>query len=100
MPRVSPAPGETLRLRIAAQDVMLATVRPEGVSALNIWPAVVTGIRLGEGPGALVQIEAGEARLLARITRRSVRALNLAEGTPVYAVLKAVSVARGGVPAR
>ena len=100
VPRVSPAPGETLRLRIAAQDVMLATVRPEGVSALNIWPAVVTGIRLGEGPGALVQIEAGEARLLARITRRSVRALNLAEGTPVYAVLKAVSVARGGVPAR
>lgn len=97
LPRVAAAPGTTLRLRILAQDVMLATTRPEGVSALNILPTVVQELRLGDGPGTLVQLDAGGERLLARITRRSAAALNLAPGRPVFAVLKAVSVAQENV---
>ncbi|AEI93517.1 molybdenum ABC transporter ATP-binding protein [Roseobacter litoralis] len=89
--------GSTLRLRIEAQDVMLATEKPNAISALNILPATVATLRLGDGPGALVQIKAGENLLLARITRRSVEALNLKVGTPVYAVLKAVSIPRGAI---
>ncbi|MEZ5799072.1 MAG: molybdenum ABC transporter ATP-binding protein, partial [Paracoccaceae bacterium] len=64
LPRVNRAPGTPLRLRILAQDVMLARDRPTGISALNILPATITDIRLGDGPlsdrpGALVQLRAG-----------------------------------------
>lgn len=97
LPHVNAAPGTALRLRIMAQDVMLATRRPEHISALNILPAVVRDIRMGEGPGALVRLDIGSETLLARITRRSAQGLALAPDQPVFAVLKAVSVAQENV---
>lgn len=97
LPRVSATPGTQLRLRILAQDVMLATQRPQGLSALNILPTTIAEIRLGDGPGALVRLNAGPDTLLARITRRSALALQLSPGQPVFAVLKAVSVAQENV---
>ncbi len=97
LPRVAAPPGTALRLRILARDVIVATRRPEGISALNLLPAVVRDIRPGEGPGAMVRLDAGGAVLLARITRRSAAALALAPGSAVFAVLKAVSVAQGDI---
>jgi molybdate transport system ATP-binding protein len=97
LPRLEAAEGTAVRLRILARDVMLATHRPEGISALNILPATIRDIHLGEGPGALVRLEAGPETVLARVTRRSVGALELRPGQPVFAVLKAVSVARENV---
>jgi molybdate transport system ATP-binding protein len=97
LPRVAAEPGAELRVRIAAQDVMLALSRPEGVSALNILPATVTALRLGEGPGAVVQLRAGTDLLLARITRRSAEAMGLAVGGAVFAVIKSVAVAQTDV---
>lgn len=98
LPRLDAAPGTPLRLRILAQDVMLSLERPQGVSALNILPTRVVALREGAGPGALVQLEAGrDLRLLARVTQRSVRALDLVPGKRVHAVLKAVSVAQGDI---
>ncbi len=97
LPRVPGDPGRTFRLRILAQDVMLALDRPAGLSALNVLPAVVQEIRTGDGPGALVRLAVGDDTLLARITRRSALALNLAPGLRVHAVLKAVSVPRENV---
>ncbi|HQU70078.1 MAG TPA: molybdenum ABC transporter ATP-binding protein [Albidovulum sp.] len=99
LPRVAARPGATVRLRILAQDVMLSTRRPEAISALNILAMTVTDIRIGEGPGALVQLRAQGETILARITRRSALALGLAPGLPVYAILKAVSVAQENVGA-
>ncbi len=93
LPRIAAALGTTLRIRVAAQDVMLSRTRPEGLSALNILPATVAALRLGEGPGALVQLKVGDDLLLARITRRSAATLDLQTGTAVFAVLKAVAVA-------
>ncbi len=97
LPQVAAPAGSALRLRILAQDVMLALERPAAISALNILPATVRDLRLGDGPGALVRLDAGGEALLARVTRRSVQALALQPGTPVFAVLKAVSVARENV---
>ena len=97
LPRVPAPAGTVLRLRILAQDVMLAVERPTGISALNILEARVEEIRRGEGPGAMVLLRVGEDRLLARITQRSVTALGLAPGRPVFAVLKAVSVAQESI---
>lgn len=100
VPRVGAEPGHELRLRILAQDVMLATERPRGVSALNVLAGRVTAVRLGDGPGALVQLSVGGAPMLARITRRSAAALGLETGLTVFAVLKAVSVARDAIGER
>lgn len=97
VPRVPALPGRTLRLRILAQDVMLALQRPQDISALNILSASVVDIRPGEGPGAMVRLKVGESRLLARVTKRSVQGLGLQPGQPVFAVLKAVSIAQGDV---
>lgn len=97
LPSIGAGPGARLRLRILAQDVMLATERPRGISALNVLATIVEDIRLGDGPGAMVQLRMGEERLLARVTRRSVRALDLHPGAQVFAVLKTVSVGRENV---
>lgn len=97
LPRIDAPVGTPLRLRIAAQDVILSRTRPEGLSALNILPATVTQIRRGDGPGALVQLRAGEDMILARITRRSADALSLTEGVGCYAILKSVAVAQADV---
>ncbi len=99
LPRIDAPLGSSLRIRILAQDVMLATSRPEGVSALNILPGTVLDIRQGDGPGALIRIDLGGEPILVRVTRRSTAALALAPGLPVFAVLKAVSVAQENVGA-
>ncbi len=97
VPAIAAPVGQSVRIRIQAQDVILSRSRPAGLSALNILPAVVREIRLGDGPGALVQLELGDALILARITRRSVQALGLAVGVECYAVLKSVAIAPGDV---
>lgn len=100
LPGVEAAPGTALRVRIEAQDVMIALTRPEQISALNILPAVVTEVHPGQGPGVMVQMRAGEDLILARITRRSAEALALRPGTACFAVLKSVAVAQGAVGLR
>jgi molybdopterin-binding protein len=107
-PRVVPAAAgaarrRTVRVRIAAQDVILSRARPEGLSALNILHGRIERVREGEGPGAMVALDTSAGRVLARITRRSATALGLAPGVEVYAIVKTVSVAPGdvgGPPAR
>jgi molybdate transport system ATP-binding protein len=103
LPRLGQAPGADVRVRIAAHDVLLSRTRPEGLSALNILPGIVHEVRPGEGPGAIVALDTDAGRVLSRITRRSAKALGLAPGTRVHAVVKTVSVAPsdiggGGTP--
>ncbi|MEM7499452.1 MAG: molybdenum ABC transporter ATP-binding protein [Pseudomonadota bacterium] len=93
LPRITAEPGTRLRIRIAAQDVILAREAPEGLSALNVLPVRVTALRPGAGPGAMVQLDAGGDSLLARITKRSAHRLGLAPGVECHAIAKAVSVA-------
>ncbi|WP_425043308.1 molybdenum ABC transporter ATP-binding protein [Primorskyibacter sp. S87] len=97
LPRVPQAPGALIRIRIAAQGVILSRSRPDGLSALNQLPGQVEHIRAGDGPGAIVSVETPAGRVLARITRRSAEALELSEGVECWAVIKSVSIARGDV---
>jgi molybdate transport system ATP-binding protein len=94
LPRQPEPLGARLRVRIEAKDVVLATERPVGLSALNILPATIQVLRQGEGPGVLVQLRVGDDRLLCRLTRRSADRLALAPGQACFAVLKSVSVAK------
>ncbi|MCA0850642.1 molybdenum ABC transporter ATP-binding protein [Salipiger thiooxidans] len=100
VPQVQRPLGARVRVHVEAQDVMLAIRRPEGISALNVLPARILALRIGDGPGALVQLDVGGNLLLARVTRRSATALGLETGQEVFAVLKAVSVAKDGIAGR
>jgi molybdate transport system ATP-binding protein len=99
LPRLAAPVGRTLRVRIHAHEVMLSAQRPTDISALNVLPVTVETLRMGDGPGALVRLACGPDHLLARITRRSAKALNLQPGAPCYAIVKSVSVAQGDVGA-
>lgn len=94
LPRISGAPGELVRVRIMAHDVMLARHAPEAISALNVIPGVIESILPGDGPGALVTLAVGDELLLARITQRSVQAMGLAVGQSCHALVKSMAVAR------
>lgn len=93
LPAVAAPAGSLLRLRVLARDVMLATTRPEGLSALNILPVTVTGLAADGDSDMLVSVALGDQPLLARITRRSVGRLGLAPGQAVFALLKSVALA-------
>lgn len=97
LPRVNSGPGVTLRIRIAAHDVILSRSRPDGLSALNILPAIIHEVRSGGGPGAIVSLDTAAGRMLARITRRSAAQLQLGPGVPVHAIVKSVSVAQSDI---
>ncbi len=100
LPHIPHQVGETLRIRIPAQEVILSRTRPVGLSALNILEGTVETVRSGEGPGAIVSVKTPAGAVLARITRRSVEALELEPGRPCYAVVKTVALAPQDVGGR
>lgn len=94
LPLTESPTGVQIRVRILAHDVILSRDAPRGLSALNILPGTVLALRGGDGPGVIVQMQCGDDRLLARITRRSADAMELGPGVPLFAVIKSVAVAQ------
>ncbi len=84
--------GAGVRLRVRANDVSLCRVRPEHSTILNIVPARIEQIQEHAGPSALVRLQLGEDRIVARVTRRSIRELQLAENDELFAQIKSVAV--------
>ena len=83
-----------LRLRIRANDVSLCREKPEQSTILNIVPAVIDAIQPDLGPSALVRLAIGKDRIVSRVTRRSIRELDLNAGDEVFAQIKSVAVRR------
>ena len=90
---IETAPGNPIRVRIAAHDVILSLDAPEGLSALNTLPGRVTALHPEAGAGVVVALDTTAGPLLSRITRRSANRLGLAPGTACHAVLKTVAIA-------
>ena len=94
------APGDftsesvALRLRIAANDVSICRERPSETTILNVLGATVEDVRADDNATVIVRLGLGNQNLLARVTRRSVKRLNLAEGDRVFAQVKSVTVRR------
>jgi molybdate transport system ATP-binding protein len=85
--------GTRLRCRIHARDVSLALERPPSSSIVNLLPATVTATVDTDTPGhVLVQLRMGASPLLARITARSRRELDIAPGRQVWAQIKGVAL--------
>jgi molybdate transport system ATP-binding protein len=88
--------GAPVRLRIAARDVSLAIDRPSRTSILNVLPVRVLAIDpVGQAEDVLT-LAVGDQRMLARLTRRSVRELALRPGSEAFAQVKGVSLVAGG----
>jgi molybdate transport system ATP-binding protein len=87
-------PGSTVRVRIRARDVIVATERPHGISALNILPGRIAGVVTDGGPFADVLVDCNGEIIAARITRQSAEMLSLAPGLPAFAVVKSVTFDR------
>jgi len=84
--------GSILRLRIRANDVSLCRAMPEQSTILNILPAVIEAVQPNQGSSMLVRLVLGKDRVVARVTRRSIRELELREGEEVFAQIKSVAV--------
>lgn len=92
LPQLPAAPGQTVRLRVYARDVSLCLDYPQRTSILNILPARISRIQGGIGGQNLVHLDLAGQILLARISHRSCCQLELVEGQPVYAQIKALAL--------
>ena len=87
------AAGTTVRVRIPAREVILATREPEGLSLHNVLSGTVSDLHAEPGfDHVIVQIAVGGVRLLAEITRDAVARLDLTTGTKTHALIKSVSI--------
>jgi molybdate transport system ATP-binding protein len=88
IPQVAAAPGEAVKLKIHARDVVIATQRPEHLSIRNVLRAEIEAIELDAQTYAELLLSVGSQRLRARITQDAMRELGLARGQAVYALIK------------
>ncbi len=93
VPTVDAAAGTTVRIQIAARDVILASRPPEGLSLHNVLQAKVVAVEAATLAALrLIHLEIGAIRLLSLVTSDAARKLALTPGTPVLALVKAVAV--------
>ena len=95
VPRLDLPAGTSVRVRLRARDVMVATAAPVGLSALNVFPGVLAALRDDGGGDVEAVIDCNGVKVAARLTGRSVETLGLRTGMPVHAVVKAVTLDRG-----
>ena len=84
--------GQIARLRIAASDVSLTLEHQVDTSILNIFPATVLEISSDDRSQALVRLNVFDQILLSRVTKKSVKLLDLHVGKNVYAQAKSVAL--------
>jgi molybdate transport system ATP-binding protein len=95
------ATGRSVRVRVLARDVSVATQCPQATSVQNLLPCSVVSVDTDPRQAAQVLVrlacEAGTApgqgtMLLARITARAAHGLALAPGMPAWAQVKAAAL--------
>ena len=76
----------SLQVRVRADDILLGTQRPEGISAGNILPGTIRAIDIVDDQ-ALVRVDAGEI-FCVRLTAGAVIRLALRVGSSVFLIIK------------
>ncbi|WP_455554960.1 molybdenum ABC transporter ATP-binding protein [Comamonas sp.] len=84
--------GEAVRLRVLARDVSIALQAASGSSILNRVPATITALREDSPGHVMLTLQAGRTTLLARVSARSVRELQLQQGLGVVAQIKSMAL--------
>ena len=85
-------PGQRVRVQLLARDLIVATERPHGLSVRNELQGTVTAIETEDPGSALVTVDIGGARLMARVATAAARELGLATGKPLWVLVKAVTL--------
>ncbi len=85
-------PGDLMLASIPANDIMVATHKPQGLSARNIVPARITQLRLVGSVGLVTaELDAELPPLTIEITETSFVELGLRPGRQIFLVIKATS---------
>ncbi|MBM4260088.1 MAG: molybdenum ABC transporter ATP-binding protein [Deltaproteobacteria bacterium] len=77
---------QALQVRISADDILLGTQKPEGISAGNIVAGVIQRVEALDGE-VVITVLAGE-EFYVRLTGSAVTRLGLAEQSPVFLIMK------------
>lgn len=85
-------PGAAVRMHLHARDLILATVRPDGLSVRNVLLGSISRIVEDDADTDLVYVDLGGAQVLARVTRAASIALSLRQGLRVWVLVKSVSI--------
>ena len=91
VPGIARPAGTQLRVRLNADDVMLACRPPEEISANNVFATEVLSVHAGAAE-ADIRLRCGNVRFISRITLASLRRLGLAPGQRVFAIIKSVTI--------
>jgi len=94
LPAIDAPVGAAIRLRIEANDVAIATRRPEGLSIRNVLDATI--VKIDAAPPVLAEIllDIGGQHLRAEVTQEAVTELGLEPGKRVFALIKSVAIDR------
>lgn len=84
--------GKAVRVHIPARDVMLATARPEGISALNIFEGQILSIDGDDHDMVQIAVDCGGDTITSRITIHSRERLGLEPGKTVFAIVKTAAL--------
>jgi molybdate transport system ATP-binding protein len=85
-------PGAKLRVQLLARDVIVATQPPQSLSVRNALAGRIVDISSDDAESDLIAVDVGGTRIMARITKAATRELRLAVGSPVWALVKSVSL--------
>lgn len=95
MQRLPQPAGASVRLRLRARDVTIATAVPHGLSVQNVIEGNIEALEeAGKGQvDVSIRTREGETLLHALVTGRAARLLNLETGMPVWGLIKTVAIA-------
>jgi molybdate transport system ATP-binding protein len=94
LPNANVAEGQAVRIHIPERDVIVATIRPQGLSALNIIEGTVAAIEPDAEGMMRIRIRSGDDIVFSRITALSHERLALGFGMTVFAIIKTVALER------
>ena len=86
IPYLPQSPKRSLQIRISADDIIVATQNPEGISAGNVLPGTIRTIEFLDGQ-AMLTVFAGE-EFYVRLTAAAVSKLGLREDSRVFLIMK------------
>lgn len=93
--RIPPLPlaaGQSTRAYVPANEVIIATQPPLGLSVRNMLRARIMRLRDRGDGSVLVELAVGTQRLLAAVTPAAIAELSLAPGQEVFALVKSLSL--------
>lgn len=89
VPYIAQPGHRSLQIRINADDILVATKRPEEISAGNVLTGRIQQVEALNGQ-AILRVDAGES-FVVRLTAGAVSRLRLAQGQQIFLIIKARS---------